>query len=144
MSLNPDSEELQKRWEKSVDLLGKITSRLRKSRTLLDQNHADNLEKTLLRILQTDTSKQRLDKALYRTLANQLADSESRIRDRRRALLHSWKYDTHERLRSPDSAEFYQQLGGVSLYGFRNVTIVKQTLLADSITKLRSRPTAPI
>ncbi len=133
VSLNPDSEELQKRWESSVSLLGKIINRLRNSRTLVDQNYADDLEKTMLRILQSETTKQRLDKALYRSLANKLADSESRSRDRRRALLHSWQYDTFDRRISTDSAEFYQQLGGISLYGFRNDTIVKQTLLADSV-----------
>ncbi|MFO0384201.1 MAG: hypothetical protein ACK506_21055 [Pirellula sp.] len=133
VSLTPDSEDLKKRWERSVTLLGRIAARLRESLTLLDQNHADAVEKSLLQILQTATAKQSLDKALYSSLARQLGDSQSRRMARKRAVLHSFQYDTHERRQKTDSAEFLQQLGGISLYGFRNDTILKQTLLAKPL-----------
>nr|MCU0720741.1 hypothetical protein [Pirellula sp.] len=101
--------------------------------TLVDQNHADAVEKNLLQILQSATAKQSLDKALYSSLARQLGDSGSRRMARKRAILHSWQNDTHEGRKKTEDVEFYQQLGGISLYGFRNDTILKQTLLAKPL-----------
>ncbi len=78
VAAKPDDEKLKKRWESSVRLLGKIASSLRKSVTILDQNYADTVEQTILQILRTDTAKQSLDKGLYQSLADQIADGEAR------------------------------------------------------------------
>ncbi|MFN7878076.1 MAG: ABC-2 transporter permease [Pirellula sp.] len=132
VTAKPDDEKLKKRWESSVRLLGKIASSLRKSVTILDQNHADTVEQTILQILQTDIAKQSLDKGLYQSLADQIADGEARKRSRRRALLYSWQQDTHNLQSNPDRLEFQRQLGGIDLYGFRRDKILKQTFIAKT------------
>lgn len=131
--LHPGDELSKKRWEGSVRLLGKITKRLRSSLSLVEQNQTDALEQSLLQILRNDTTKKQLDPNLYRTLVRQIADTESRKRSRRRAILHSWQYDTNDERIGNDKAAFYRQLGGMDLYGFRHDAIFLQTMTAEPI-----------
>jgi hypothetical protein len=132
LAAKPDDEKLKKRWESSVRLLGKIARSLRKSVTILDQNHADSVEQTILQILQTNIAKQSLDKGLYQSLADQIADGEARKKSRRRALLYSWQQDTQNLRGDTERLEFQRQLGGVDLYGFRRDKILKQTFFAKT------------
>jgi hypothetical protein len=132
VAAKPDEEKIKKRWESSVRLLGKIATALRKSVTILDQNHADHVEQTILQILQTDIAKQSLDQNLYQSLVSQIANIESRKRSRKRALLYSWQNDTQNFRSDTDRIEFQRQLGGVDLYGFRRDKILKQTFIAKT------------
>jgi hypothetical protein len=132
VAAKPDEETIKKRWESSIRLLGKIATALRKSVTIVDQNHADDVEQTILQILQTDIAKQSLDQNLYQSLVAQIANIESRKRSRKRALLYSWQHDTQNLRSNTDRLEFQRQLGGVDLYGFRRDKILKQTFIAKT------------
>lgn len=132
LAAKPDDEKIKLRWESSVRLLGKIATALRKSVTIVDQNHADSVEQTILQILQTDIAKQSLDQNLYQSLVAQIADIESRKKSRRRALLYSWQQDTQNLRSDTDRIEFQRQLGGMDLYGFRRDKILKQTFIAKT------------
>lgn len=97
-----------------VDTMTKMAIRLRRSRRLIDQDHADATESWIAELLVHDSYQPHLDSPIAQAAMKQVADKKGRLAGRRRAVLISW-YDWNEQRKSGDPAS---RFGGYLINGW--------------------------
>ena len=82
--------DFEARYTASLRLLLRLRERLRNSRRLLDQDHADAVETWLLAETEHPAAREEMGEGLHRQVVTALADRDQRFRARRRAIALSW------------------------------------------------------
>ncbi len=110
-SESDDVPHSQQRYRRAIRMLVDITTEMRRSFQLRDQDTADLIEIWLLAELGQDQARQWLGESLYEATAAMLANRQSRQQARRRAIALSWEiFQTADRRNRVPST-----LGGYTL-----------------------------